>query len=127
MRVLSRFVILFLLVGAALGQSLTPVNEWHRIGLKKVGVNLKTESFSVDKDAGFRLIRLRVWDAGILVEDWVLEYRDGTTQHAGFLGAAPAGRPYPPLQVRPGLKKIRFKYRALESGRKAKVEIQGHK
>lgn len=116
-----------MLVGASLGQNLDSANEWHRIGLKKVGARLKTDTFSVDKDAGFRLIRLRVWDAAIAVEEWVLEYRDGTTQHAGFFGAAPAGKPYPPLQVLPGLKKIRLKYRSLEPRRKAKVEFQGHK
>ena len=110
----------------ALGQSLTS-REWERIGQEKVGYRPESDSMSVSKSKVYRAIKLHVLENDVVIEKWALEYRDGTIQHVGFMGLAPAGKEYPPVQIHGPLKKIHFRYQTVDKKKKAKVEILGLK
>ena len=117
------FAVIALSIGVALGQASQV--EWERIGLQKVNRSSEADSFSVDKDKNYQVIRVRAIGGGVIIEKWTLEYRDGSVQHVGFFGLAPADRDSPPVPVRPGLKKIRFKYHSVEGTQSARIELQG--
>jgi hypothetical protein len=118
-----RFAVIALSIGVALGQA--SQLEWERIGLQKVNRKTEADSFSVGRDKNYQVIRIRAIGSGVIIEQWTLEYRDGSVQHVGFFGLAPEARDSPPVPVRPGLKKIRFRYHSVEGPNSAKIELQG--
>jgi hypothetical protein len=118
-----RFSVLLLFLGFALGQ--TGGKQWERIGLQKVNSSSEEDSFSVGKEDRFKAIRIRAVGGAVVIEKWILEYRDGTSLHVGFFGLVSADRDMPPVPVRPGLKKVRFRYQAAEASRQTKLELQG--
>jgi hypothetical protein len=99
--------------------------DWKRIGLETVNHKSEMDSVSVGKNQNFQYIRLCIHHAGIVIERWVLEYRDGSAQHIGFFGFLAAGKETPPVRVRRGLKKIHFKYHSPSTHKKGKVEVLG--
>jgi len=125
MRKFILFATFFLFTGIVAGQLLNTTIEWERIGLKKVGAKVKTDRFSVDKDKNYNYLKLRIIDSGILIEKWILEYRDGTIRHVGFVGLAAENRNFPPIQLSGRLKNIYMTYSTAEKNKKARVEILG--
>jgi hypothetical protein len=90
-----------------------------------VGHSIEKKSFKVDKDKAFKMIKIRVFKSGLIIERWVLEYTNGLFQHVGFVGFVPADKNYPPVQVNGKLKKIHFKYQSLQGQEKARIEVLG--
>ena len=125
MRKLILIAAVILLFGAALGQQTNNTVEWERIGLKKVGHKVKTVRFSVDKNKQYRFIKLRIFKTSIIIEKWVLEYRNGITQHVGFVGLASENRSFPAIPVHGRLKKIHLTCYSADKDRKAEVELLG--
>lgn len=124
---LLRPVILVLLLHAAFTPSLAQLNrwEWHEIGEEKVGEDLETDKISVDKDRNFRFIRMKVFDPGVIIEKWELEYRNGSTQHIGFFGYARPGFESPPIPLAGKLKRVILRYRSADRNESSKIQIVG--
>lgn len=117
--------VLVLLIGLAFFGSIFPADNWHRIGVQKVSRSTETDSISVDRRSNFRFIRLKVLNAGVIIEGWKLEFRDGSTQHVPFFGYAAANLESPAIPVTKKLKKVHFKYRSQENSKGAKIELYG--
>jgi len=122
-----RIAVLVFFAGLAMGQPDQSIQKWERIGVKKVGHKLETDSFKVGKEKTYRFIKIRVFDAGLIIQGWVFEYRNGNVQHVGFVGFAPENKQYPPVPVQGRLKKIHFRYQSAEVKKKARVEVLGLK
>ncbi len=118
-----KFSVLLLFFGLAFGQAVE--KQWERIGLQKVNRSPERDSFSVGRDDNYQAIRIRAVGGAIVIEEWILEYRDGRSQHVGFFGLVPADRDMPPVPLRRGLKKVRFRYRAAEASKHTRMELQG--
>ncbi len=120
-----RFRLAGALVALMLSGMALHAEGWVKVGSEKVNRTSETDSVSVGKGKNFRYIRLHVSQAGVIIERWVLEYRDGSKQHVGFVGLLAAGTTSPPIQLTGRLKKVHFKYYSAPGPEKARIELQG--
>jgi hypothetical protein len=122
---IRRLRVVGVLIALMLGGMTLQAEGWVKVGSEKVNRKSETDSVSVGKRKNLRYIRLHVSDAGVIIERWVLEYRDGTKQHVGFVGLLAAETTTPPVQLMGRLKKIHFKYYSAPGPKKARIEVQG--
>jgi len=120
------WIIPVLVVGLTWSGPSARAEDWRRIGIQKVSRQAEWDTIKVDKERNFRYIRLRVVDSGVIIERWELVFRDGSVQPVGFFGLASEGFQSPPIPVRTGLKKIKFRYYSVPGPKTARVEVLGN-